>query len=177
MRSLSLGDVVYINGKIITGRDRMHTRVLEYLHSGKAVPEDIYESILFHSGPIMQKDIHGIWTTIAAGPTTSARMNESESEMIEKFRIRAIVGKGGMSSNVLNTMSRCGCVYMAATGGTAISLAEGLNKCIGNEWLDLGMSEAIWKFDAHMFGPLIIAMDCNNNSMYDHVHGSIIKDF
>ena len=176
VRSLKLGETIFLTGPVITGRDEMHIRALEYDSEGKDVPEDIRGSALFHCGPIMKQMADGSWRVIAAGPTTSARMNKLEPEMIERFGIRAIIGKGGMSKDVAEAMRRCGCVYLAATGGAAILLAEGLCNCRGCEWLDLGMAEAMWRFDTQKFGPLIVAMDAEGNSLYEDVRKSLVRD-
>jgi fumarate hydratase subunit beta len=175
VRSLELGETIFLNGLIITGRDEMHIRALDYVKEGKAVPADIDGSVLFHCGPIMVQREDGSWAVIAAGPTTSARMNKLEPEFIRKFHIRAIIGKGGMSKDTAEAMKECGCVYLAATGGAAISLAEGLRKCVGQEWLDLGMAEAMWRFDAEKFGPLVVAIDAKGNSLYDKVNASLVR--
>ncbi|MBO4551712.1 MAG: fumarate hydratase C-terminal domain-containing protein [Candidatus Methanomethylophilaceae archaeon] len=172
VRSLKLGEIVYINGPVITGRDEMHIRAIEKAEKGEATPGEIEGSVLYHCGPIMT-EIDGKKCVVAAGPTTSARMNSLESRMISKFHIRAIIGKGGMSSDVGSTMAREGCVYLAATGGAAVTLAEGLAKVEGVEWEDLGMAEAMWKFRANKLGPLIVAMDANGNSLYDRVNESL----
>lgn len=175
VRSLELGETVYLNGPVITGRDEMHIRAMEYLESGKDVPADISGSVLFHCGPIMMQREDGSWSVVAAGPTTSARMNKLEPGFIRSFKIRAIIGKGGMSKDALEAMKEVGCVYLAATGGAAISLAEGLNRCTGSEWLDLGMAEAMWRFDTQKFGPLIVAMDSKGNSLYENVASSLVR--
>ena len=172
VRSLKVGDVVYINGPVITGRDEVHIRALKNVDEGKENPSCLYDSVLYHCGPIISGE-EGKREVIAAGPTTSARMNSLESRMIEEFRIRAIIGKGGMSKEVGETMKRCGCVYLAATGGSAVTLAEGLARIEGVEWLDLGMPEAIWKFRTNRLGPLIVAMDCEGNSLYEQVRASL----
>lgn len=171
IRSLELGDVVYITGDVITGRDEMHMRALKYLREGKEVPSDIYNSILYHCGPIMSKK-NGGWKVVAAGPTTSARMNSLESDMIRSFGLRAIIGKGGMSADVSAAMEEIGCVYLAATGGAAVSLAECLS-ADGAEWEDLGMAEAMWRFRAERLGPLVVAMDSCGNSLYENVRASL----
>ena len=170
--SLKLGEIVYINGPVITGRDEMHIRAIESAREGKEVPEEIIGSVLYHCGPIMT-DIDGKKVVVAAGPTTSARMNSLEAEMISRFHIRAIIGKGGMSSDVGKAMAEEGCVYLAATGGAAVTLAEGLYAVDGVEWEDLGMAEAMWKFRANKLGPLIVAMDSKGNSLYDKVNSSL----
>jgi len=175
VRSLKLGDTCYISGLVITGRDEMHIRAMENVSEGKEVPKDIEGSVLFHCGPIMAQREDGSWYVVAAGPTTSARMNKLEPDFIRKFKIRAIIGKGGMSEETAKAMKEIGCVYLAATGGAAVSLAEGLRKCVGVEWLDLGMAEAMWRFDSQKFGPLIVAIDANGDSLYDKVNSSLVR--
>ena len=168
VRDLSLGQVVYVTGPVITARDKSHARAL----SSEKVPEILHGSTIFHCGPIMKKE-NGRWNVIAAGPTTSARMNATEPEMIRKFKIRMMIGKGGMSSDVLKAMKENGCVYLAATGGAAVSLAECITRTEGVEWEDLGMTEAMWMFTTERFGPLVVAMDAKGNSIYDDVNAKV----
>ena len=175
VRSLKLGDTVFINGPIVTGRDEAHIRALGLRAEGKETPAQLDGCVLYHCGPIMRQTDAG-WQVVAAGPTTSARMNRLEPEMIRSFGIRAIIGKGGMSAEVADAMRECGCVYLAATGGAAVSLAEGLGECTGVEWLDLGMAEALWSFRADRLGPLIVAIDADGNSLYDRVRASLVRD-
>lgn len=172
VRSLRLGETVYIKGPIITGRDEMHKRALEKARTGEDVPDEIFNSVLYHCGPIMVQRGEK-WLPVAAGPTTSARMNDLEPEMIERFGIRAIIGKGGMSKKVAEAMEKHGCVYLAAVGGTAVSLAEGLGESTGSEWNDLGMAEAMWKFNAERLGPLIVAIDASGGDLYEDVRGKL----
>ncbi|MBR4225229.1 MAG: fumarate hydratase C-terminal domain-containing protein [Candidatus Methanomethylophilaceae archaeon] len=175
VRALALGETVYLYGSVITGRDEMHIRALKLAEEGKDVPYDIEGSVLYHCGPIMVQREDGFWSVVAAGPTTSARMNKLEPEMIRRFRIRAIIGKGGMSDEVAEAMREVGCVYLAATGGAAVSMAEGLKRCTGVEWLDLGMAEAMWRFDTERLGPLVVAMDAEGNSLYKKVKESLVR--
>ena len=166
VRGLKTGDTVYLNGTIVTGRDEMHMRSLSVKND--EVPAVLRGATLFHCGPIIQRDGKER-KIIAAGPTTSARMNSMQAEMIRRYGIRAVIGKGGMSDDVLEAMKKHGCVYLAAVGGAAVSLAEGLNEVKGVEWEDLGMAEAMWIFDAKHFGPLTVAMDAHGNSIYNDV--------
>lgn len=172
VRSLKLGEIVYISGTIITGRDEMHIRAIERFKKKENIPEDVIGAVLYHCGPIITEN-NGKKTVVAAGPTTSSRMNSLESLMISKFHIRAIIGKGGMSPEVGKIMAKEGCVYLAATGGAAITLAENFYAVDGVEWSDLGMAEAIWKLKSNKFGPLIVAMDANGNSLYERVNSSL----
>ena len=171
-RSLKVGEVVNITGKVITARDEAHIRAMEYLDEGKDVPDCLFGCTLYHCGPIRVENEDG-YELIAAGPTTSARMNSLEPRFIKEFGVRAIIGKGGMSSEVAEAMKECGCVYLAATGGAAVTLAEGLSRVEGVEWKDLGMAEAVWRFDSNHLGPLVVAMDCHGNSLYEDVRKSL----
>jgi len=172
VRELKAGDVVYLTGEVVTGRDAVHLRAIEYSRSGKPVPEVLNNSVLFHSGPIVI-DSGGRKKAIAAGPTTSSRMDPIESEFIRTFGIRAIIGKGGMSEDVGKTMREYGCVYLAAVGGTAVSLAETIEEVLGEEWEDLGMAESMWRFRVKKMGPLIVAMDSDGRSLYENVRKRI----
>ena len=175
VRALKAGDVIYLSGPVITGRDEVHIRALEYAAEGKDILACLNGAVIYHCGPIMKQSENGDWNVVAAGPTTSARMNKIEPDFIRRFKIRAIIGKGGMSKETLDAMKEVGCVYLAATGGTAVSLAEGLANVIGVEWLDLGMPEAVWQFSASRLGPLIVAMDADGNSLYEDVRRNLIR--
>jgi fumarate hydratase subunit beta len=168
VRSLHCGDTVTLSGTIFTGRDEMHIRALEFLDEGKQLPVDLRGGALFHCGPIMVRD-HEEWKLVAAGPTTSARMNALEPGFIDAFRPAVIIGKGGMSLPTVEAMRENGCVYLALTGGAAVLAARGIRKVIGVEWLDLGMPEALWILEADDFGPLIVAIDAHGNSIYENV--------
>ncbi|UCE38029.1 MAG: fumarate hydratase C-terminal domain-containing protein [Thermoplasmata archaeon] len=168
IRQLNIGDVVYLNGTIFTGRDEVHIHALKLLNEGKDIPVELKDAALFHCGPIMQKE-HEKWHLVAAGPTTSSRMNSLEPEFISKFGVRAIIGKGGMSKPTLDVMGDFGCVYLAITGGAALLAAKGIKNVLGVHWLDLGMPEALWVLESQNFGPLIVAMDSHGKSLYEKV--------
>ena len=169
VRSLKLGEVVGISGTIVTARDEAHIRALEKGPEGS--PACLKGCVLFHCGPIMQK-VDGGYAVVAAGPTTSARMDKLEAEMIRRFGIKAVIGKGGMSKEVAEAMKVCGCVYLAAVGGAAVTYAESLI-VKGVQWEDLGMAEAVWELGAQSFGPLVVAMDADGNSLYENVKAKI----
>ena len=167
---------VGVTGAVVTGRDEVHIRALEYLDEGKEVPVCLNEAALYHCGPIMKQNQDGTWSVVAAGPTTSARMNALEPRFIREFKIRAIIGKGGMSKEVAEAMKEVGCVYLAATGGVAVTYAEGLARVTGHDWADLGMPEALWQFQTKSLGPLIVAIDANGNSLYEAVKEKVAEN-
>ncbi len=166
-RSLRLGEEVVIDGRVHIGRDEMHMRALEMLDRGEPVPFDLRDGVLFHCGPIARKD--GEWTILAAGPTTSARMNSLEPRFVRELGVRAIIGKGGMSRPTLDAMREQGCVYLAFTGGAAVLAADRIRRVERVEWLDLGMPEALWVVEADGLGPLVVAMDAHGGSLYEQV--------
>lgn len=168
IRDLKTGDVVYLSGDIFTARDEAHLRAMEYREEGKEMPVNFKDAAVFHCGPIMQKE-NDSWHLVAAGPTTSSRMNSLEPDFIRTLEVRAIIGKGGMSKPTLDAMKEKGCIYLAITGGAALLAAKGIEKVNGVHWLDMGMPEALWILKARDFGPLIVAMDSHGNSLYENV--------
>jgi fumarate hydratase subunit beta len=175
VRSLKAGQVVRLDGLVYTGRDEVHVRALEKHDKGEGLPFDLRGGALYHCGPIVKDDDSG-WTLVAAGPTTSARMNALEPRFIETFGIRAIIGKGGMSQPTIDAMKRFGCVYLAITGGAAVLAAKGVKKVVGVEWLDLGVPEALWIFEAENLGPLIVGIDADGNSLFKKVDDEVRKN-
>ena len=103
-RELKAGEIVYLDGIVFTGRDEVHIHALEKAEKGEKTPVDFKGSALFHCGPIMRK-VGDKWEVVAAGPTTSSRMNSLEPQFIEKFRPGAIIGKGGMSQPTIDAMA------------------------------------------------------------------------
>jgi fumarate hydratase subunit beta len=168
VRSLRLGETVTVSGRVFIGRDEVHIRALEMREKGEQLPFDMNGGVLYHCGPIARSR-NGGWEIIAAGPTTSARMNSLEPLFIREFGVRAIIGKGGMSAPTLEAMREHGCVYLAFTGGAAVLAARGIRKVERVEWLDLGMPEALWVVEAENLGPLVVAMDAHGGSLYADV--------
>lgn len=168
-RALKVGETIYMDGIVLTGRDEVHIHALEYLEKGKKIPVEFKGAALFHCGPIMKK-VGDKWVAVAAGPTTSSRMNSLEPQFIEKFRPGAIIGKGGMSQPTVDAMKKYGCVYLAFTGGAAVLAAKGIKSVEGVEWFELGMPEAIWILNCDTFGPLTVAIDAHGNSLFADVN-------
>jgi len=175
VRKLKAGDTVYISGTLFTARDEAHLRALELRHEGKQLPVKFLDGALYHCGPIMKKE-GDKWKIVAAGPTTSSRMNSMEGKFLEEVGTRIIIGKGGMSKAVGEALKKFGAVYLAFTGGAAVLAARRVREVKGVEWYDLGMPEAVWILDADEFGPLTVGMDAQGNSLYDEVAKKIEKN-
>ncbi len=162
VRALKVGDVVLINGPLVTGRDAVH----HYLMHNNS-PADLSGAILYHCGPVMIKQGE-TWRTNAAGPTTSIREEPYEADIIKRFGIRAVMGKGGMGKKTLAALQDFGAVYLHAIGGAAQFYARCLPKVLGVDLLEFGTPEAMWRFQARDF-VAIVTMDSHGNSLHEDV--------
>ena len=169
IRRLKMGDLVYVSGTIITARDEAHLKALELHERGEELPVDFRGVGVFHCGPITRR-ADGGWRVVAAGPTTSARMEIFEDRFIEAFRPAIIIGKGGMGERTAEACAEYGCVYGAFTGGAALLAARGIRRVRDVFWLEeLGMPECLWVFEVEEFGPMIVAIDSHGNNMTEDV--------
>ena len=168
VRELDIGDIVYVDGLVYTARDEAHIHMLCKLRKGHKIGFSLDGAAVYHCGPIVRK-LDGGWKVIAAGPTTSSRMNSLEPEFIERLGVRAIIGKGGMSRPVAEAMERFGAVYLAITGGAAVLVADEIRGVKGVYFEELGMPEAVWVLEVDNLGPLIVGMDAKGRSLFERV--------
>jgi fumarate hydratase subunit beta len=172
IRKLRVNDIVYITGTIFTARDEAHERALEWFKEKKKLPIDPTGLCVFHCGPIVRETDTG-WEVVAAGPTTSTRMEMFEDKFIEAFGVRVIIGKGGMGSKTTTAMKKFGAVYGAFTGGAAVLAAKAIRRIVSVEWLDLGMPEALWIMEVERFGPLIVSIDSTGVNLFEQVNTNV----
>jgi fumarate hydratase subunit beta len=172
IRKLRVKDVIYITGSIVTARDQAHRRALEYLKEGKPLPINLEGLAVYHCGPVVKKE-GDKWVAVAAGPTTSTRMDIFEDELIKNFKVRVVIGKGGMGKRTTEAMAKYGAVYGAFTGGAALLAAKAIKDIRGVEWLDLGTPEALWIFEVEDFGPLTVAIDSHGNNLFMEVEKNV----
>lgn len=163
IRSLKVGDTVEISGLVYTGRDAVHHR----LHQGTPPPVNLQGQIIYHCGPVMVEE-NGGYICKAAGPTTSAREEPYQWEVMRDHGIRAVIGKGGMGPKTLEGCEKYGCVYLHAIGGAAQVCAERIVAVEGVDWLDLGSPEAVWHLRVERF-PAIVTMDSHGGSLHKNV--------
>ena len=169
IRRLKMGDLVYVSGTIITARDEAHLKALELHERGEEPPVEFKGLGVFHCGPIMRR-VDGEWRVVAAGPTTSARMEIFEDRFIEAFRPAIIIGKGGMGGRTAKACLEYGCVYGVFTGGAALLAARGIRRVRDVFWLEeLGMPECLWVYEAEDFGPMIVTIDSHGNNMTENI--------
>jgi len=171
IKELKLEDVVYLSGEVFTARDKAHQRIIEYESGEKGKKIPIKEgSVIYHCGPLVRRTKDkGDWEIIAAGPTTSARLEDITPDVIEKLRIRAVIGKGGMGILTRESMRKYGCVYFSTTGGAAVLAATHIKAIKAVYWEDLGMAEAVWHLLIEDFGPLVVSIDASGDSLYEEI--------
>lgn len=163
---LSVGDAVRVSGKIVTGRDKIHQFLFNEKPGKEDIPFNLEGSLLYHCGPIVKKDKTG-FEMIACGPTTSSRVEMYEWWVIERYGIRAVMGKGGMGRKTLDALKTSGAVYLQTIGGAAAVLADKVKRVI-DVWKleEFGIPEAMWLIEIEDF-PAIVTMDAYGNSLHD----------
>jgi fumarate hydratase class I len=159
VRSLKVGDVVLIRGEIYTGRDAVHAYLMK-----NAPPVDLHGAVLYHCGPVMlQQD--GKWAVKAAGPTTSIREEPYQADVIGRYGVRAVIGKGGMGPKTLAALKESGAVYLNGIGGAAQYYARTVEEVLGVDLIEFGIPEAMWHLRVNNF-PAIVTMDAHGNSLH-----------
>lgn len=162
IKKLKIGDTVELSGTIYTARDMAHKFLVE--KKPKLFKKLLENSVLYHCGPIVRKK-GGKWQVIAAGPTTSIREEPYEADVIKGYRIRAVIGKGGMGKKTQKALKKYGGVYLSAVGGAAVLLAKSIIKVSNVYKLEFGLPEAFWELEVKNM-PLIVTMDGHGNSMH-----------
>ncbi len=169
IRSLHAGDEILISGTLFTGRDAVH----KYLHGGGELPDgvDLSGGIIYHCGPVVvEKTVDGAttYTVTAAGPTTSIREEPYQADIIARFGVRGVIGKGGMGAKTLNACREQGAVYLHAVGGAAQVYAHCI-KGVDDVYLkEFGSPEAIWVLRVEDF-PCIVTMDSHGDSLHETI--------
>jgi fumarate hydratase subunit beta len=175
VRKLRVNDTLFITGTVVTARDAAHRRAIEFHKEGKKLPINLEGLALFHCGPIAKQE-GDRWKVVAAGPTTSSRMDLFEDRFIKNFRVRVVVGKGGMGKKTADAMQLYGAVYGAFTGGAAVLAAKAIKQVKSVEWKDLGMPEAMWILEVESFGPLTVAIDTHGNNLFQNIQTKADKE-
>jgi fumarate hydratase class I len=162
VRSLKVGDVVLISGRMFTGRDAVHAHLMKH-----DPPVDLHGAVLYHCGPVVVKE-NGAWKVTAAGPTTSIREEPYQGEIIRRYGVRAVIGKGGMGAKTLAALKEHGAIYLNAIGGAAQFYARAITAVDDVSLLEFGTPEAMWHLRVEDF-PAIVTMDAHGNSLHKDV--------
>jgi fumarate hydratase class I len=168
-RGLRVGDVVLLSGLMHTGRDTFH-----HHHMTHDAPVPVEGSAIYHCGPVMIRRDGG-WKVMAAGPTTSAREEPYQADILKKLGFRAVIGKGGMGARTLAGLKEHGAVYLSAVGGAAQYCARCVVDVPGVHYLEeFGVPEAMWHLEVVDF-PCIVTMDAHGGSLHADVDKSSLE--
>jgi fumarate hydratase class I len=162
VRALRVGDVVLVSGKMFTGRDAVHSYLMKH-----DPPVDLRGAALYHCGPVVVKE-GDRWRVTAAGPTTSIREEPYQGEIIRRYGVRAVIGKGGMGARTLAALKEHGAVYLNAIGGAAQFYARSITGVEGVSLMEFGTPEAMWHLTVKDF-PAIVTMDAHGNSLHKDI--------
>ena len=166
LKDIKIGDIVWLDGDLMTCRDVAHRRLVEY---GRELPYDIKDKAIFHAGPIVRK-IEGTendYEMVSVGPTTSMRMEKFEYEFVKETGVRVIIGKGGMKENTVRACNEFGAIHCVLPAGNAVVAATEVEEIVRAEWRDLGMPETLWNCRVKEFGPLIVSIDAEGNNWFE----------
>ena len=162
-------DVVLVSGRAYTGRDAVHAYLMKH-----DPPVDMNGTVLYHCGPVVVKEGSG-WKVTAAGPTTSIREEPYQADVIKRYGVRAIIGKGGMGAKTLAALKEAGAVYLNAIGGAAQFYARTITSVDGVSLTEFGTPEAMWHLTIKDF-PAIVTMDAHGNSLHKDVEQASAKE-
>jgi fumarate hydratase class I len=162
VRKLKVGDVVLLDGVVYTGRDAVH----KYLHDGGGL-DVIREGVIYHCGPVVLKE-GGEYRVVAAGPTTSIREEPYQADIIKRFGVKAVIGKGGMGAKTQKACQDYGCVYLHGIGGAAQIYAQCVQRVLSVRLEQFGSPEAVWELEVRNF-PAVVTIDSHGNNLQQAV--------
>lgn len=167
IRKLKVGDEVLLSGVIVTARDEAHKLMVE--EKPDFIREILKESVIYHCGPVVKQDENGEWSFVSAGPTTSAREEPYQADVVCEYNVRGVIGKGGMGPKTAEGLKKCGAVYFHAVGGAGTLIANSVTKVKTVFKLEeFGSPEAFWVIEVKDF-PLVVTMDSHGQSIHKDV--------
>ena len=164
LMDIHVGDIVWLDGALLTCRDVAHRRVIEY---GRELPYDIRGKAILHAGPIVRPTSDGGYEMVSVGPTTSMRMEKFEYDFTQRTGVRVIVGKGGMGPNTERACKEFGAIHCVVPAGCAVVAATEVLEIQEHHWDELGMPETLWVCKVREFGPLIVSIDANGRNLFE----------
>lgn len=164
LEDIHVGDLIYLNGYLVTCRDVAHRRLIE---EHRALPVDLRGLAILHAGPIVRPLENDKFEMVSVGPTTSMRMEKFEKEFVEQTGVKIIVGKGGMGPNTVEACKKQKAIHAVFPAGCAVVAATEVEEIERAEWRDLGMPETLWVCRVKEFGPLIVSIDTQGRNMFE----------
>ncbi len=174
---LEIGQVVYLDGLVYTGREGLYRRVLD---EGHAPPTDLaaLTNVNFHCSPAAAPDGQGGYNIGAVTATASFRFSKWMARWMDLASARVIIGKGGMAgADYRETFVPRGAVYLTTVGyGTGALLGTGVKAVREVHWLaELGIAQAVWVFEVEGFGPFLVDGDTRGNSLFERENAKIAE--
>jgi L(+)-tartrate dehydratase beta subunit len=170
IRKLRIGDIVYFDGLLFGIRDLTQIYMFDQNHEP---PVSLANAPCIHTAPSLRR-VGTKWEPICVGTTTSTRMDRFTPPLIERYGVRAIIGKGGLYQGSLDAMQKCGAVYLAITGGSAALETKTIEEVEAVYWEHLH-PEALYQFRVKDFGPLTVAMDSHGGNLYEQVKAEALR--
>ena len=176
LAELKLGDVVYLDGVVYTGREGVYKRVVD---DGVDLPPGLAEAFpatSFHCSPAATQNADGSFTMGAVTATASFRFSKWIGPWFEASGCKLIIGKGGMNpADYKKHFVPNGAIYLTTVGyGTGALLGRGVKGVRDLHWReDLGLAQAIWVIDVENFGPFIVESDLDGNSLFERENAKI----
>ncbi len=164
LEGIKVGDIIYLNGHIVTCRDVAHRRLIE---QKRELPVNLEGGAIFHAGPIVRPLENDKFEMVSVGPTTSMRMEKFEKEFVAQTGVKLIVGKGGMGPNTEAACKEHKALHVVFPAGCAVLAATQVEEIERAEWRDLGMPETLWVCRVKEFGPLIVSIDAEGNNLFE----------
>jgi fumarate hydratase class I len=170
VRALRAGDEVLVTGRIVTAREAGHRRLSARFEP--RVRAALEGGVVYHCGPVVAPGPGGGWRVVAAGPSPSARIEPWQPEVIARYGVRGVLGKGGMGPATLAALREHGAVYLQPAGGLAVTLARRVRRVAGVHLLDeLGVTDAVWELEVEAF-PAIVTMDAHGATLEAGARGA-----
>ena len=164
LEDIKVGDIVYLDGYLVTCRDVAHRRLIE---EKRPLPVNLEGLAIFHAGPIIREKSDGKFEMVSIGPTTSMRMEKFENEFIAQTGVKVIVGKGGMGAGTEEGCKRDKALHVVFPAGCGVLAATRVEEIEDAQWRDLGMPETLWVCRVKDFGPLIVSIDTHGNNLFE----------
>lgn len=175
---LRLGDVVYLDGRVYTGREGVYKRIVD---EGAALPLEPGEAgnVNFHCSPAAARQDDGSFTVGAVTATASFRFAKWLDRWFEVSGCKVILGKGGMTSEAYRKhFVPQGAVYLTTVGyGTGALLGRGIKRVLAAHWIEeLGIAQAMWVFEVENFGPFLVESDLAGDSLFERANAEVAKN-
>nr|WP_320131576.1 FumA C-terminus/TtdB family hydratase beta subunit [uncultured Holophaga sp.] len=167
IRALQVGDEVLLSGRVVLSRDMGHKFMVE--QKPEWLRPLLEDAVIYHCGPVVRREEDGTWSFVSSGPTTSIREEPYQAEVLETYRVRGVIGKGGMGSRTSAGLQKVGACYFHATGGAGALIAERVKRVVDVKMLEeFGSPEAFWVVEVEDF-PLVVTMDSHGGSLHEEV--------